>query len=89
MLLGATQFKTSLPLVFNNTNSHVVESVKEDDSGYNLSLHNTSTSAVLGLAVAVIGENGVCDLHTLRLLPVVAIEAWYAGKRVDISRRQS
>jgi hypothetical protein len=66
LLLGATQFKTPLPLVFNNTNSLVVESVKEDDSGYNISLRNTSTAAVFGLAVAVIGENGVCDLHTLR-----------------------
>ena len=64
--LGTTQFKTPLPLVFNNTNSLVVESVREDDSGYNLSLRNTSTAAVFGLAVAVIGENGVCDLHTLR-----------------------
>jgi hypothetical protein len=65
LLLGATQFKTPLPLVFNNTNSLVVETVKEDDSGYNLSVRNTSTAAVFGLAVAVIGENGVCDLHTL------------------------
>lgn len=68
LLLGATQFKTPLPLVFNNTNSLVVESVKEDDSGYNLSVRNTSTAAVVGLAVAVIGENGVCDFHTFRPL---------------------
>lgn len=68
LLLGATQFKTPLPLVFNNTNSLVVESVKEDDSGYNLSVRSTSTAAAFGLAVAVIGENGVCDLHTLRPL---------------------
>ena len=66
LLLGATQFKRPLPLVFNNTNSLVVESVKKDDSGYHLSVRNTSTAAVFGLAVAVIGENGVCDLHTLR-----------------------
>lgn len=66
LLLGATQFKTPLPLVSNNTNSLVVESVKEDASGYNLSVRNISTAAVFGLAVAVIGENGVCDLHTLR-----------------------
>ena len=66
LLLGATQFKPPLPLVSNNTNLLVVESVKTDDGGYNLSVRNTSTAAVFGLAMAVIGENGVCDLHTLR-----------------------
>ena len=66
LLPGAAQFKTPLPLVFNNTNSLVVGSVNEDDSGYHLSLRSTSTTAVYGLAVAVIGDNGVCDLHTFR-----------------------
>jgi hypothetical protein len=64
-----------LPQVLNNTKSIAVERVDEDDSGYNLTLRNASPVAVFGLAVAVIGENGVCDLHTFRPISGSFIES--------------
>jgi hypothetical protein len=64
-LLAAVQAQTPLPQVVNNTHSLMVESFDEADDGYNLSLRSNSPVAVYGVAVAAIGENRVCDLHTL------------------------
>jgi hypothetical protein len=67
-LLAAVQAQTPLPQVVNNTHSLMVESFDEADDGYNLSLRSNSPVAVYGVAVAAIGENRVCDLHTLASL---------------------
>jgi hypothetical protein len=66
LVVGAASLKTPLLQVLNNTKSIAVERVDEDDRGYHLTLRNALPVAVFGLAVAVIGENGVCDLHTFR-----------------------
>ncbi len=73
-LLGAAPAQTPSPQVFNHTKSLVVESVDVDDDGFNVSLRSTSPEAVFGLALALIGENGVCDLHTFRPLSGSLIE---------------
>ncbi len=65
LLLAAAQPHTPLPQVVNNTHSLMVESFNAGDEGYNLSLRSNSPVAVNSVAIAVIGENGVCDLHTL------------------------
>jgi hypothetical protein len=64
VLLGAAQPKAATPQVVNNAQSLMVESFDRDDDGYNLSLRSNSPVAVFGVAIAVIGEKGVCDLHT-------------------------
>ena len=63
LLLGATPFTTPLPQIINNTKSLVVERVDEDEAGYHLTVRSTSPIDVYGLAIAVIGQNGICDSH--------------------------
>jgi hypothetical protein len=63
LFLGATPFKTPLPQIVNDTKSLVVERVDEDEAGYHLTVRSTSPVDVYGLALAVIGQNGICDSH--------------------------
>jgi hypothetical protein len=65
VLLAAVQLHAPFPQVVNNTHSLMVESFDTGDDGYNLGLRSNSPVAVYGVAIAAIGENGVCDLHTL------------------------
>jgi hypothetical protein len=68
VLLAAVNAQTPFPQVVNNTHSLMVAGFDEADDGYNLSLRSNSPVAVYGVAVAAIGENRVCDLHTLASL---------------------
>jgi hypothetical protein len=74
VVLAAAQPQAPFPQVANNTHSLMVESFDEADDGYNLSLRSNSPVAVYGVAIAAIGENGVCDLHTLGSLTGSFIE---------------
>src|SRR5271163_4188540 len=74
VLLAAAQPQTPFPQVVNKTDSLMVESFDEADDGYNLSLRSNSPVAVYGVAFAAVGENGVCDLHTLGSLTGSFIE---------------
>lgn len=67
-LLAAAHPNASSLVVFNNTQSLMVESLDQNGEGYNLSLRSNSPVAVAGVAIAAIDENGVCDLHTLGAL---------------------
>jgi hypothetical protein len=64
-VLGASPFKTPLPEIVNHTKSLIVERVDEDEAGYHLTIRGSAPVDVFGFALAVIGENGICDSHTL------------------------
>jgi hypothetical protein len=64
ILLAAVQPQAPFPQVVNNTHSLLLESFGADEDGYNLTLRSNSPVAVSRVAIAAIGENAVCDLHT-------------------------
>jgi len=63
LCFSAPSYGASLPQIINSTDSIVVESVKRNHSGYQLTLRNKSLAAVYGVAIAVFGKHGNCDLH--------------------------
>lgn len=60
---GVPSYAANMPRIINYTDSIVVESVNRNHSSYQLTLRNKSNVAVYGLAVAVFGKRGNCDLH--------------------------
>src|ERR1700722_3712161 len=65
LLLGAAPFQTPLPEIVNHTKSLIVERLDVKEDGYHLTIRISAPVDVYGLALAVIGENGICDSHTL------------------------
>jgi hypothetical protein len=65
-LVSAKAPGSSVPTVSNKTSSLVVDNVDENRAGYKVFLRNTSQVAVAGVAVLVVGSNGVCDLNDFR-----------------------
>jgi hypothetical protein len=63
LCFSAPSYASNLPHIINYTDSIVVESVNRNHSGYQLTLRNKSNVAVYGVAVAVFGKHGNCDLH--------------------------
>ena len=60
---GVPSYAANTPQIINHTDSIVVESVNRNHSSYQLILRNKSNMAIYGVAVAVFGKHGNCDLH--------------------------